>query len=158
MPRPLQAARVESVAYPANLRLGRVNRVERDDIEANDRCLPLGVTHEQVARRLHDAPALVRVDAFSGRAHGAAAARAHLHDDELPVVATDEIDLAEPATVTTRQDLEPVPLEMSRGMRLPESAPFGTHSALADQAARFGRLRSLDVDRHGPTAAELRER
>ena len=132
----LQTACVEGVAYPLHLRLGRVDRVECDDVEANDRALPLGVAHEQMARRLHDAPAFVRVDAVDGRAQRAAAARAHLYDDELPVVAADEVDLAEPAAIAARQDRKSVPLEMRSGARLPEPAALGAHSALADQAVR----------------------
>src|SRR5262245_59187926 len=107
----LQAARVECVAYPADLRLGRVDLVERDDIEANRGRLPCGVPHEQVTRRLNDAPALVRVDAVDGRAERAATARSDFDDDELLVVAAHEIDLAEPATVAACEDFETVLLE-----------------------------------------------
>ena len=116
------------------------------------------MTHEQVPRRLHDAPAFVRVDAVDGRAQRAAAARSNFDDDELPVVAADEIELAEPAAVAAREDFEAVPFEMRCGARLPESAPLDAHSALADQTTRPVRARELGVERHGPAAAELRER
>ncbi len=80
-----------------------------------------------MARRLHDAAALVRVDAVDRGAQRAAASRAHLDDDELAVLTADEIELAETATITAREDREPVPLEVGRGARLPESAALEPH-------------------------------
>src|SRR5688572_13552511 len=109
-------------------------------------------------RGLNDAPAFVRVDAVDGRAQGAAAARADFDDDELAIVAANEIDLAEPAAVAARDDFEAVPLEMRRGARLPEPAALGAHSAAADQPAGFDRLSRRRVESHGPAAAKLRER
>ena len=81
--------------------------------------LPFGVTHQQMARRLHDAAALVRVDAFDGRAQCAAAACANFDDDELAVVAADEVELAEAAAIAAREDREPVPLEVARRRATP---------------------------------------
>ena len=87
-----------------------------------------------------------------------AATRADFHDDELPVVAADEVELAEPAAIPACQNFKPMPLEVLRGTRLPEPAARERHSALADQAAGIDRLQTRRAERDGAAALKLGER
>jgi hypothetical protein len=107
---------------------------------------------------LHDSAAFVDVDAFSGRADGAAAASANFDDDELPVLAANEIQLAEPAAVASRENFEAVALEVRRGARLPLAPALDMHSALAGESASVDGLRPRQVECHGPPALKSCER
>jgi hypothetical protein len=55
---------------------------------------------------LNDASALPDIDAFDGRAERIRAARADLDDHEMLLVAANEIELAESATVAARKNRE----------------------------------------------------
>ncbi len=111
-----------------------------------------------MTRRLNDAAAFVHVDAVDCGAPGAATPRAHFNDDELSVVAANEIELAKPATIAAGQDRKPVPFEVGCGVRLPESATREAHSTLADADAGIGGFEALQVERDGTAVAKLGER
>jgi uncharacterized membrane protein len=91
--------------------------------------------HQQVARRLHDAATLVRIDAIDGGAQSAAAARANFHDHEMSIIAAYEVELAEAAAVASLENRKPVLLEVIGGSRLPDAAARQVHSTPADEAA-----------------------
>jgi len=101
--------------------------------------------------------ALARADALGRGAIRVGAARAHFDDDDVPIVAADEIELAQAAAVAARDDPEPLFLEIRGCARLPESAARKVHSALADEAARFDARRNHLVG-DGTAVAELSER
>src|SRR4029079_19764197 len=115
------------VSEPRDSRLRGVDCVERDDVEANRRVAPLAVAHQEVPGRPDDACALRGSDALRRARDGAAAACANLDHHESALLAANEVDLAEPAAVPTREHDEPAVLEIFGGDRLPVAAPRELH-------------------------------
>jgi hypothetical protein len=90
------------------------------------------MAHQQMPRGLNDSVALSRADALDRGANVVAAARAYLDDNEVAFVATNEIELAEPAPIAAGNNADALPFEVLRGSVLPQTAALDAHSPSAE--------------------------
>ena len=89
--------------------------VDQDAIEA---AVGIAVSRQPVAGGEDDAPALARRDAGRGAAEVAAAALAHLDEDERAAMARDQVDLAATHAEIARHDAQAAAFEIGGGLRL----------------------------------------
>lgn len=145
---------------PLHARLGGIDVVDGNDVEANGLREPRRMVHQEVARGVDDSPLLARTDGFNGTTARSACARSDLDDDESRSVDADQVELAESATVAAGDDVYATFREELRGRVLPSfpgSQPRIT--AHRDSQVLWRReRRDLWYQQRGAAVTELRER